>query len=245
MSDHFKGKSAYEHLKEARCTGAKATSENHGTEAPGSFAAAIDSARDMGMILALTTIVLAHYEYIHLAVILGFVGIGYAVWKVCRSALLGWARFERLHRLIEQERWEIEHHRDQEREELMEMYKLKGFTGKLLDDSVEVLMADDNRLLLIMLEEELGLKLCSFEHPLKQAFGALIGSVVGFAFIFVAAIFGALTGMWISFFILYLGLACLSAKREGNHMIKAAVWNLATGFFSLGILYFILELVHG
>ncbi len=36
---------------------------------------------------------------------------GWVVWKTARSALLGWARIERLHRVIEEERWEIEHHR--------------------------------------------------------------------------------------------------------------------------------------
>ncbi len=35
-------------------------------------------------------------------------------------------------------------------------------------------MADDNRLLRVMLEEELGLTLEAYEHPLKQAFGALL-----------------------------------------------------------------------
>lgn len=245
MCDHFKGKSAFEHLKDARARGAQATAENHGTEAPGSFAAAVDSSRDMGMILALTTIVLAHYNFFHLPVILGFVGLGYTIWRVCRTGLLGWARFERLHRLIEQERWEIEHHRDQEREELTEMYKMKGFSGKLLEDAVEVLMADDNRLLGVMLEEELGLKLQSYEHPLRQALGSFIGAAIGFAALFIGCVFGKMTGMWLSFFVLFLGASWVNAIREGNHVIKATVWNLTTGYLALGVLYFVMELVHG
>ena len=91
--------------------------------------------------------------------------IGWLFWKLGRSSLLGWARLERLHRLIQQEQWEIEHHRAQEKEELTAMYHQKGLTGKLLEQVIEVLMADDNRLLRVMLEEELGLTLETYEHP--------------------------------------------------------------------------------
>ena len=54
------------------------------------------------------------------------------------------------------------------------------FSGKLLDEVIDVLMADDNRLLQVMLEEELGLSLETYEHPLKQAAGAFFG-VIGAA----------------------------------------------------------------
>ncbi len=35
---------------------------------------------------------------------------------------------------IEEERWEIQHHRAQERLELTEMYAAKGLSGKLLEE---------------------------------------------------------------------------------------------------------------
>ena len=57
--------------------------------------------------------------------------------KCGRSAILGWSRLSRLHRLIEEERWEIEHHRPQEKEELIALYKAKGFSGDLLDEVIE------------------------------------------------------------------------------------------------------------
>src|SRR5262249_53556095 len=97
------------------------------------------------------------------------------IWKTGRSAWLGWSRIERLHRVVEQEKWEIEHHRQQEREELKALYATKGFEGKLLEDVLDVLMADGDRLLRVMVEEELGLTLESHEHPLKQAVGAGLG----------------------------------------------------------------------
>ncbi len=89
-----------------------------------------------------------------------------------RSAWLGWSRLERLHRILAQEKWEIEHNREQEREELGVLYAAKGFEGKLLEDVLDVLMADGDRLLKVMVEEELGLTLESQVHPLKQGLGA-------------------------------------------------------------------------
>ena len=79
-------------------------------------------------------------------------------------------------RLLEEEKWEIEHNRNQEKVELKVLYRAKGFEGKLLDDVVDVLMADDKRALHIMLKEELGMTLEAYEHPLKQSLGALLGT---------------------------------------------------------------------
>jgi len=101
-SDHFEGKSVLEHLKAARAKGALAAAEIHGSEMPGYLSAAADAARDTAVVLLLLSILLPH------AVTLFFlVAGGLFLWKIGRSALLGWARLERLHRVIEEERWEI------------------------------------------------------------------------------------------------------------------------------------------
>jgi VIT1/CCC1 family predicted Fe2+/Mn2+ transporter len=165
--------------------------------------------------------------------------IGLVVWKVGRSAILGWSRLERLHRVIEEERWEIEHHRPQEKEELKALYTAKGFSGKLLDEVVEVLMADDNRLLQVMLEEELGLSLESYEHPLKQAAGALVG-VAGSALVvsfglFVLPFWGAAA---CSALIIVL-CAGTAAQLEKNHPLPAIVWNLAVAALAVGAAFFV------
>ena len=155
---HFKGREVAEHLKEARKKGAFAASEIHGTELPGHLSAGTDSAKETALVLLLFWLLLQPFDLAPLP-LLGLFAVGWLIWKTGRSALLGWARLERLHRVIEEERYEIEHHRDQERQELKELYYAKGFEGKMLDDVIEVLMADDNRLLQVMLEEELGLSL--------------------------------------------------------------------------------------
>ena len=112
--NHFKGKDALQHVIDARIKGKAASAEVHGTELPGHISAAADAAKETALILLILWTLLgsgAHW------LMLVFIS-GWLVWKVGRSAILGWSRLERLHRVIEEERYEIEHHRPQEKEEL-------------------------------------------------------------------------------------------------------------------------------
>ncbi len=227
---HFEGKSVANHLKAARLKGALATAEVHGAEMPGHIAAAIESCRDTAVILFLLWIVFPQKVAVFM-----FVAAGILIWKTGRSALLGWSRLERLHRLIEEERWEIEHHRDQEREELTALYQAKGLSGKLLDEVISILMADDNRLLRIMLEEELGLTLEAFEHPLKQSVGAALGVIIA------AALFFFLPPLVATPFII-LATALASAKIERNRPIEAIIWNVSLVALAGAATYFLKQI---
>jgi len=218
---HFKGKEALEHVIEARQKGFAASAEVHGTELPGHYNAAADAAKETSLILTiLWTLSVSHQLSL-------FFLCGWLVWKVGRSAILGWSRLERLHRLIEEERWEIEHHRTQERAELTALYAAKGFSGKLLEEVIDVLMSDDNRLLQVMLEEELGLTLGVYEHPLKQAAGASIGVagaglIMSFGLFFLPSWGPALcSGLIIAL------CSGTSAQLERNKVAPAIIWNLA------------------
>lgn len=235
-TDHFEGKSVPEHLKQARLKGALVAKEVHGRELSGAFAAGIDSAKETSLLLALLALLIPPTWPLVTCLFAGWL-----VWKVGRSACLGWARLERLHRMIEEERFEIEHHRDQEKQELTEMYAAKGFDGKMLDEIIETLMADDNRLLMVMLEEELGIAIESYEHPLRQAIGAAFGVVIAFGL--------AGLGFWafplgvsLSAIGVFLVASVWAAKRERNHRIKAVIWNLAVGLLAYGAAYFVHEL---
>jgi vacuolar iron transporter family protein len=220
--EHFKGKPPLTHVIEARRRGKIASSEIHGTELPGHMGAAMDAAKETAFIVFLLYTLLPDE---HLFVL--FFLFGYLLWKTGRSAILGWNRLERMHRVIEEERWEIEHCRPQEKEELKAFYEAKGLSGKLLSEVVDVLMADDNRLLQVMLEEELGLNLESHEHPLKQAFGAFLG-VIGSALITLFSLFflpswGLIAA---SSFVIALS-AAITAKLERNRLFPSMIWNLA------------------
>ncbi|NNM43886.1 MAG: hypothetical protein HKM07_06040, partial [Chlamydiae bacterium] len=114
---HFEDKSVYQHVKEARNKGLYTSMEAHGIEIPGRYAAGLDCAKDTAITLQLLFVAMTALSLSLHQIFLGTLlfSMGWLIWKTGRSALLGWSRLERLHRLIEEERWEIEHHRAQER----------------------------------------------------------------------------------------------------------------------------------
>jgi hypothetical protein len=247
--DHFQGKGAIEHVIEAHAQGIIASAEIHGTEIPGHLSAAADSARETAIMLFLLVILL---DFLDISTeqtlwLLAIFSCGWLVWKTGRSALLAWSRLERLHRVVAEEKWEIEHHRAQEREELRVLYAAKGFEGKLLEEVLDVLMADGDRLLRVMLEEELGLSLEVHEHPLKQSLGALIGTLVaGFIVLlsfYIYPDYGAAIGAAI-----VMAIAGASAALcEKNRPIPAVVWNVGVALLTAATVYFLLQfsLVRG
>jgi hypothetical protein len=238
MHDHFKGKDVVEHLREARARGTIAVAEIHGTEMPGYLSAGADSAKETAFVFLLLWILV---HPINLTLFFLF-GTGWVLWKIGRSSLLGWARLERLHRLIEEERWEIEHEREQEKQELTELYRAKGLSGKLLDEVISVLMSDDSRLLRIMLEEEMGLTLEVYEHPLKQSAGAA-GGVLLSAVCFIASLWLHPIAPLIATGCVTLVAAYIAAKAERNRPLEAVVWSLSLTAFATGITYFLAQLL--
>lgn len=242
--DHFQGKTVPEHLKEARAKGARASAETHGRELPGHLAALADSSKDSAIALLILWALLSQSTLSHAFswLLLAAFSLGWLIWKTGRSALLGWARLERLHRVMEEERFEIQHHRAQEKAELTELYRAKGFHGKLLEDAVDVLMADDNRLLTIMLEEELGLSLGSYEHPLKQSFGAFAGTLLCSLLLLITFYFLPSSAFPCTALAL-VGLSSLTAaKLEGNALLPTLIWNLSIAFLAGAGVYFIAKL---
>lgn len=231
MGSHFGGKDALAHVVEKREEGIK---EIHGTELPGHFASGTDSFRETAFLLLIFSLFIPNFTYLLI------LSLGWIAWKMGRSGWLGWTRLERLHRIIEQEKFEIEHHRPQERSELTALYKAKGFEGKLLEDVVDVLMSDQDRLLKVMLEEELGLTLEAYEHPLKQAIGAGVGAMAAAILCLAGFVLSPTYGILLAaLFVIGLG-AFLTAKYEKNRLIAAVVWNISFAILGFGIIYFLL-----
>lgn len=241
--DHFKGKDAKNHLADIKVQGTLASAEIHGAETPGHLSAAADSARDTAVALLLLFVILTHLNISLHSIfwILALFGSGWIVWKAGRSAWLGWFRLERLHRVLEQERWEIQHNRKQEREELGEMYAAKGFEGKLLEEVLDVLMADDSRLLRVMVEEELGLSLLSQEHPIKQGLGAFMGGLFALILSLFSLSFFPEYGILFSLLFLIGITGALSAYHGVNRWIPAIFWNTGLAALSFSIVYYLLD----
>ncbi|MBA3238332.1 MAG: VIT1/CCC1 transporter family protein [Parachlamydiaceae bacterium] len=240
---HFAGKDAINHVAEAKARGMLSSLEPHGVEPSGKISSAADSLRECSLILLIVWQLLTPFVIdikLHLYYLALF-GFSLLVWKAGRSAWLGWSRLERLHRVLAEEKWEIEHHRQQERDELRVLYAAKGFEGKLLEDVLDVLMADGDRLLKVMVEEELGLSLETSEHPLMQSLGAIAGSL----FATLAVLFGLFVypekGPIIAA-VLCIGVgSLLTAWHAKNRLIPALVWNLGLLTLSYGSFYFLSE----
>lgn len=78
------------------------------------------------------------------------------------------------------EYWEIEHMPDEERKEIREIYREKGFEGDLLDKVVDTITADKDRWVDVMMKEELGMMRQS-KSPLAMAAVTFISFIlVGF-----------------------------------------------------------------
>lgn len=239
---HFKDKDAISHVVEAQSRGLISAAEIHGIETPGFISSLADTARDTAMILLLIAPFLMLFEIQNAYLYSAFFLVGWIVWRFGRAAQLGWARLERLHRVLEQEKWEIEHNRPQERDELRELYRAKGFDGKLLEDVLDVLMADGDRLLKVMIEEELGLSLENVEHPLKQGLGAAIGGFIAASFIISALYFWQSLGLIITSLIMVGCAGGILAYFAQNRLIPAIIWNSALGLFSFGLTYYIIQI---
>ena len=80
---------------------------------------------------------------------------------------------------IDRENWEIENRPEDERKEIEDIYKAKGFTGKDLEMIVNKIISDKKVWLNTMLTEELNLNLDIAGHPLKSALIMFVSFLVG------------------------------------------------------------------
>lgn len=242
-SSHFNNKEAIAHVVEKQTLGIVGAGEVHGTEIPGHLSAAADSAKETAVYLSIVFVILSHYQMTHKETLyftfLFFLAV--LLWKTGRSAWLGWTRLERLHRIIAEEKWEIDHHRGQERIELKALYEAKGFHGKLLDDVVDVLMADGDRLLKVMVEEELGLSLENQQHPLKQALGAFIGTMIAGLMIGLGFYFSKEIGVFAAALLVIVLSSIFAARYEKNNSVHAVIWNIGIALVSIATAYFLAD----
>jgi len=142
---------------------------------------------------------------------------------------------------LKEERFEIENHRPQEREELEALYAAKGFKGALLEEVLDVLMADDDRLLKVMIEEEMGLNLENCEHPLKVGSGAALGVLLAVMLLFVTTWLSPKFGL-ATLAVLMIGTSGMYiAKLQKNESIPAFVWNLGFAILTYGTVYFLTQ----
>lgn len=208
-------------------------------EIPAHFINFAISAKEFTILFLIVFIALRNLALPVLPFILIF-SFSFFILKLFLVAFSAWTKLERLHKIIEDKKWHIEHKREEEKIQLEEIYKAKGFSDKLLTDIVDTLTSDDNRLLQTMLEEEMGLSLGYFIHPIKQAFGAFLG-------MFLASVVFTITFFtlpitycfFVSGAINIIASSIIASKFEKTKMSKEIVWDLAIAIVVLGICYFL------
>ncbi len=114
-------------------------------------------------------------------------------------------------KMVEIEKWEIENLPDVEREEIVIVYRNKGFKGKGLADVVKTITSDKKLWLDVMMQEELGLTKPEDIHPVKE------GIVVG-----LSAIFGSLVPL-IPFLLVPLSVFSIDSAFWGSLGISVIV----------------------
>lgn len=242
---HFQEKSALDHVLHTRSKNLMAASEGHYHELSGWVYQVIQTIKEGSFLLALFALVQIiqhgsmHYNFALLAWI-----IPWLIWKVCYTGWASWAKLERLQRMLQEEQHEIAHHRDQEKLELRALYEAKGLKSPLLEEVVDVIMADDQRALKVMLEEEMGFVLESHDHPLKMALGVFLGASLLIIPIFIYSLFA--NSFTYSFFILsgatYMTCSAVIAYYAKNQILRALIWNGAIFSLPLGAIHFLWEL---
>lgn len=242
---HFGDKDVFGHLKDARMRGHQASQEDHGTESPGYFSAAVDSGKETAIVFFLLSILM--YSFGIIAPVpqhklffpfFGVLSVGWILWKVGRSAIIGWSRMSRLNRLMREEKYEIETNPKEEREELTEIYKAKGFQGELLERVIDILMSDDHKLLLVMLEEELGVGLENCDHPLKQALGAAVGTFLSLSALLIGHLIAPMWGVAVAAYVVVIIAAYATAKVDRLRPLPLVIWNLGMLFLASLTTYF-------
>ncbi|MGL4348650.1 MAG: VIT1/CCC1 transporter family protein [Chlamydiales bacterium] len=241
-SRHFADKDAAEHLKDAREKGHHTFAEPHGLEPMGWKNAFLDGLQISAIILSL--LLLVHSSSNLPTILIITFSFGMVIFLFARSAFFGWSRLEKLHTLIKEENWEITHHREQEKKELIAIYRAKGFQGEILTQIVDTLAADDNRLLEVMLTEELGIPLESYDHPLQQGCAAATGCFISCTAIYIASRIHPLFGTLIVSGIIIGVSSFWFAKIQKNNRLHAVIWSIALFGLIMGSTYFLLQHLH-
>jgi len=147
---------------------------------------------------------------------------------------------ELLNSEIERENWEIENKPDDERQEIEDIYKAKGFTGKDLEMIVNKITSNKKVWLDTMLNEELNLNLEIVGHPLKSAlrmFGAfLVGGILPIIpFFFASGFIPLLVAIGISISTSFT-VGAIKSRMANTSLIKGGIEmaGLGTGIALIG-----------
>ncbi len=147
----------------------------------------------------------------------------------------------------QKEEYEIKNCPDMERDEVYEIYKKKGFKGKLLNDIINHITSNKKIWRDIMMHEELGLS-HEFISPMKSMFVVLIATIVGsflplIPFFFLPIIPAIILSLIISAIALFV-TGAIEGKFTVGHWFKKGIQLMLIGMFAALIGFIIGELLH-
>jgi vacuolar iron transporter family protein len=208
------------------------------------------TARDGVLIIWLVWVAFAGFGYAsHSDWVLVSIAAGVSLYLGLATAVATRVRLRYYERELDRERSEIRDQPEHEREEVRALYAAKGFREPLLTQITDVLCADDDRLLKVMMEEELGLFIQHMNHPLLvgtwNTIGALIGTMP------VAIVAGAMPDASATIWVpaTALGLLVATSIRNARATQRSAVeiasvW-IGLGVVAGGVTYFVAGLLSG
>lgn len=181
----------------------------------------------------------------HASAALMALAIAAAVQTGISNALAVYAQLRYWESELKRERDEIRSQPEFEREELRVLYQAKGFTGELLETVVDTICSDEERLLKVMLEEELGIFVEQRNHPILT--GLLTGAAALISGLLVALAAGAGSPAATAVATAVV-LAVLCLVRHGNApkawLESLARWAILAGLVC-GVAYFVGTLFVG
>ena len=138
--------------------------------------------------------------------------------------------------------WEIEHMREHELAETRRIFRLKGITGPLLDEVVDVVSRDHDQWVQLMMTEELGL-------PSKPPKPYLAAAVMGVSFAFAAIIpvipffigegTAALTATFVMSGLALFGVGAWRASLTSGNMLRKGTEMVVLAGIAVAAAYFI------
>jgi vacuolar iron transporter family protein len=216
-------------------------SEGAGT-VPYEILHACNAARDGAIMILVLDMVLLGADVSHKAALLA-AAVAFACYTGVANALAVAAQLRYWESELHRERAEIRSNPEMEREEVQLLYEAKGFSGPMLEQIVDTLCADEDRLLKVMLEEELGIFMEQTNHPV--AIGLLTGVCSLVAGLAVAAVASASVSAGIVGLVLLLAIIAI-VQSAGVTRVSFEVfgrWALAGGGIA-AVAYFLASLLR-
>ena len=163
------------------------------------------------------------------------------------------ARNEFVQMKRKQEEWEIDNLEEQERDEIRDIYREKGFKDELLEDVVRIITSKRKVWVDTMMREELGLVENS-KNPIHSAISTFVGfNAIGLIPLLPFAIFfdndfAMSDTIWYSvsatacaFFL----IGVIKGKIVKHSLIKSGMSSLFVGSIAASIAYLVGSLLHG